>query len=224
MCLLLAACGGTGSDGATTTTGDESTTTEAAVATTTTTGASADTTEDDTEGPVIGINDIPQECLDAFADFLRQIEPIVEPIDWENATASDLEDMGEAIDEMAQDYDTEISDLGCEDLNVDVDDEEAFEFMVDFARREAPGTVGYMSWIADFAGNALGTETSGDCETDIAAVQAIVDQGGTINDLPLTEVASVGQLVGSVAMVCSATRAAEFFSQPDVEAFLAENG
>jgi hypothetical protein len=225
MGLLLAACGG-GADTTTTAGGDDVSTTAAAAATTT--SAATATTADEGDGPVIGLDELPQECLDALAGFLREIEPIVEPIDWENATMADFEELGQAIDTQTQAYEDEITGAGCEEIDVEADDEETFQFMIDFAESEAPGTVGYLEWVKSFVAmgtdTGTGTDVSGDCETDIAAVQAVVDEGGTMAELPLTEVARVGGLVGSISMACSSGRAAEFFSQADVAAFLESSG
>ncbi len=220
MALVLAACGGGASTTTTNAAGD--TTTTAADEATTTTDAVTDGTDD--EGPTVGLDEIPQECLDALAGFLKLIEPIVEPVDWETATMEDFEELGTAIEEETASYEEEITEAGCEEVDVDVDDEEAFQFMIDFAEGEAPGTVGYLTWIRGFLGTPTGTDASGDCETDIAAVQEAVDQGGTMSELPLTEVARIGGLMGSISTVCSAERTAEFLSQPDVEEFLSSAG
>lgn len=220
LALVLAACGG----GAGSTTTNAGTDTTTAVDEATTTAAVTETTVDDDDGPTVGLDEIPQECLDALAGFLRVIEPIVEPVDWETATIDDFEELGTAIEEETASYEEEITEAGCEEVDVDVDDDEAFQFMIDFAENEAPGTVGYLTWIRGFLGAPAGEEASGDCETDIAAVQAVVDQGGTMSELPLTEVARIGGLMGSITTACSAERASEFLSQPDVEEFLSSDG
>ncbi len=222
LALILAACGG-GAGTSTTTAGADATTTAPADEATTTAGVT-DTTVDEDDGPTVGLDEIPQECLDALAGFLRVIEPIVEPVDWDNATMEDFEELGTAIEEETASYEEEITEAGCEEVDVDVDDEEAFQFMIDFAEDEAPGTVGYLTWIRGFLGTPTGTDASGDCETDIAAVQAVVDQGGTMSELPLTEVARIGGLMGSITSVCSAERASEFLSQPEVEEFMSGSG
>ncbi len=226
MALLLAACGGGGADSTTTTAGDAATTSAAAEATTTT-GATTTVTEEDDGGASVSIDDIPQECLDSLAEFLREIEPIVEPIDWENATIEDLDEIAASLEEPSVAYSEQITDTACDQVDVEASDEESFEFMIDFAESEAPGTVGYLEWIRDFAGamsEGTGTESSGDCETDIAAIQAIVDEGVPMSQLPLSEMGSIGSLVTSISMNCSAERAGEFFSQADVAAFLESSG
>jgi hypothetical protein len=215
--VALAACGG-GGDGATTTAGaeDEATTTTAAEAEATTTTAA----DEDEGGESVSIDDIPRECMEAFVAFLREIEPLVEPIDWANATTEDLEEVGTALEPIGTEYETTFETAGCDDIQLEGTDEEQFEVMIAIAEREAPGTVGYFEWIRDFAtGSSDAPEASGDCETDIAAMQAIVDEGQTMNQLPIAELQSVGTLMTAIAMECPPERSAEFFEKEDVANF-----
>lgn len=214
VALLIAACGG----GATATTvADGSATTTAAPSDTTTTVEASD----DGGGGSVGLDDIPQECVDAFVAFLQDIEPALEGIDWANVSGADLEEISTQIDPFTAAYEDSLADAGCDELDVEVDatDEETFDFLIGLAEDEAPGTVGYLEWIRDFAG-AVGQEASGDCDTDIAALEAVIAAGGTMQDLPLAEVTYVGNLMTSVQLNCSAEQAAEFFSRADVLAFL----
>jgi hypothetical protein len=219
--LALAACGGGAGDTTTTAGGEDdggATTTAADDS-----GATTTTAEDD-GGQVVGVDDIPQECMDAFIAFLKDIEPLVEPVDWENATTEDLEELGTALEPLTEQYEGELG-AGCEDIQLEGTDEEQFAFMIEVAEREAPGAVGYFEWIRDFAtGIGEGPEASGDCETDIAAMQAIVDEGLTISELPMSELTAVGNLMTSIAMVCPPERSAEFFAKEDVAAFTESSG
>jgi len=219
--VALAACGG--EDAGTTTVADagddEATSTSAAAEATTTTA------DDEDDGQVVGIDDIPQECMDLFVSFLRDIEPLVEPVDWANATTEDLEELGTALEPLTEEYDASVAGTGCDDLELDATDEESFEFMIDMAEREAPGAVAYFEWIRDFtSGMSDAPQASGDCETDIAAMQAIVDQGQTMNQLPMAELTAVGSLMTAIAMECPPERSAEFFEKEDVAAFTSGGG
>ena len=218
--LVLAGCGG--GDG-----GADSSTTTADEVETPTTGAPVDTTvattDDDDGGQTVGIGDIPQECVDAFVAFLREMEPIVEGVDWESASLEDLEALGEELEPLTADYEAATAGSACEDLEVDASAEESFQYMIDLASREAPGTVPYFEMIRDFAGGfgeGLGAGVSNDCETDIAAVQAIVDEGGSMAELEASQLATMGGLVASITANCSTERAAEFFSQEDITNFM----
>lgn len=212
--FLIGACGGSGDDETTSTGSDDPTET---------TGGLPDTTEPD-GGPSIGLDDIPQECIDAFVEYLQAIEPIIADVDWENATMADLEAAGNAI---AAEGDFADLNPDCDELNVDASNEETFEYLLDLARDEAPDTLPYFEMLRDFVGGVDGGdggdgggEASGDCETDIATLQAMIDEGGTISDLAFADLALVGSLSSSIGVNCSQERSAEFFSQEDVTAFL----
>jgi hypothetical protein len=217
LAVVSAACAGSGGGSTTTAAEEEATTTAAAPAATTTTAA-----EEEGEGPAIGLDEVPQECIDQFVEFLQAIEPIVEPIDWANATMADLEELGTQLEPLSDEFDTAIDENSeCANLNVEASDEETFEVMIEIARDEAPGTVAYFEWIRDFAVEpAGGSEVSGDCETDIAAMQAIIDEGGTMADLPLAELTAVGELMTAISTECSRERADEFLASEDVLAWL----
>jgi hypothetical protein len=203
--LLLAACGG-GEGGDTTVAPDDAT----------------DTTSED-DGPTVGLDEIPQECIDAFGDYLREIEAIVEPIDWENATMEEMEEVGTALDPATTQFEEATADSGCEDINVDATDEESFDFMIELARDEAPGTVAYLEMIRGMVGE-FGEEAdipvAGDCETDIATLQALIDEGGTMQDRTFPEIAAIGNLVTSITTNCDQDRALEFMGAEDVTNFM----
>lgn len=214
--LLLGACGGGGSGGdasTTTASGDSPTTTDGV-----TTTESPGTTSDGGGRP-IGLEDIPQECIDAFAEYLRAIEPVVADIDWATASITDLEEVGTAIEESTNAFELATENAQCSDLNIEATDEDTFEYILDLARDTAPGTVPYFEMLRDFVGNTE-TEVSGDCETDIAALMAIIDQGGTMKDLPMADLSMVGNLTTSITTNCSQDRAAEFLADSDVLAWM----
>lgn len=220
--LLLAACGGGdgGSDAASTTTGpDDATTTTLA---STTTDAPVTTVDDDDEGgPRVGLADIPQECLDAFSDFLRDIEPLVEDVDWSSASLATFEEVAISLEPATVQYEEALEGTQCDELEVDTTDEESFEYLISIAKDRAPGTVGYFEMIRDIVGvGGSSADASGDCETDIASLQAIIDQGGTMEDLTLVDITNIGNLATSITSSCSPERAAEFFSQPDFTDFM----
>ena len=220
--LALAACGGgEGADDATDTTEAGSTpTTEAPVPTT------QDTTTDteDDGGQTVDIGDIPQECVDAFIGYLRAIEPVLEEVDWANASLADFEGIAESLESVTEEYEAEIAGSSCEDLEVDSTGDESFQYMIDLARQEAPGTVPYFEMIRDFAtgmGEGSDIEVSNDCETDIATMQGIVDEGVPMQEMPANELGAVGGLITSISANCSQERSLEFFSKEDVAAYMA---
>jgi hypothetical protein len=200
LAVALAACGG----------GD--------VTETTTSAEAPATTADEGEGTV-SFDGMPAECVEALVGFLQAIEPALEGIDFSTRTAAELEAVGAEMEALGDDYATTLDDLDCPDP--EGSDEEAFAAMIEIAEREAPGTVAYLEWIESFAAAADSVgETSGDCETDIAAFEAIVDEKGSMTNLTMEEVVEVGGLVTSISTVCTPDRAEEFLSQEKVTNFL----
>jgi hypothetical protein len=209
LAILLAACGGT----ATTTTGsdDPDPTTETTEA------------ESEGEGETVDLSDMPQECIDAFVTFLQAIEPVVEGFDFETATLEDMGTIATEIEAVTEAPTAAMENLDCPD--VDSTDEEAFAAMIEIAENEAPGTVGYFRWIEDFASSDFGGGTgggvtgSGDCETDIEALEAFIEENETMGALTVTELGEYGGLVTAITNECSLERTSEFFAQPEIQAF-----
>jgi len=216
LVVLLAACGG----------GDAATTTTAEPGEATTTTASTSTTEDQANTETVAISDMPQECIDAFVHYLQAIEPVVEGFDFETATLADMEAMGTELELAAAAPTAEMESLACPD--VDATDEEMFAAMIEIAEREAPGTAGYFRWIETFAGSSSGDgsglTSSGDCETDIAALEVVIADKKTMGNLTMPELTGVGTLMAAISTECTLDRSQEFFSQPEVEAFLNTGG
>lgn len=183
-----------------------------------TTLAETTTTVVDGSAGTVDFADMPQECIDAVVGYLRAIEPAVEDVDFDTTTGEELEAMGTELDALSEDYTTAIEDLDCPDPSGS--DEDAFAAIIELAEQEAPGTVGYLQWVQGLATGFGDAEVSGDCETDISALRAIIEENSSMSDLTMTEVVQVGSLVASVSTACTPERAEEFFAEPDVAAFL----
>jgi hypothetical protein len=215
LALALFACGGSGTTDSTDTTSVDVTTTTQ-VETTVTSAEDPDEGEDNGS---VSIDDMPQECIDVFVNFLTAMEPALEDFDFETATANDMQELGVELEAVTSEYATEIEGLECPDL--ESSDEEAFAAMIDIAEREAPGTVGYLEWIQSMATiDGSGGSATGDCESDIASLQSMIDSNTSMGELTMEEVVDFGALASSVSESCSAERASEFFSQEDVAAFM----
>lgn len=209
--LILVACGGDG-------VGDADVTSTLDVETTV---AETTTTVDDSEGSgSAGLADMPQECVDALAGYLQAIEPTVEGVDFDNATAEDLETLGTELEAVSEEYATSIEALDCPDP--EGSEEEAFDAIIALAESEAPGTVAYLEWIRSFAESVgdIGESASGDCETDITALETLIDEKGSISNLTMGEVVEVGGLVSAITTNCPPERAEEFLGQEKVTTFL----
>lgn len=221
LVVLVTACGGTA---ATTTAAepDDTTTTAAPVD-----EAGEDEGAEDGSGETVDFADMPQECIDAFVDFLRAIEPTVEGFDFESATIEDMETMGTELEAVTEGPAAEMESLNCPDPTGS--DEETFAAMIEIAEREAPGTVAYFEWIKELAGSfgsgdGTSTGSSGDCETDIAAMEAMIAEHDTMADLTFDDIAQFGALMTTITGTCSSERAQEFLSQPEVQEFMNSGG
>ena len=217
MLLVIAACGG-GASGDSTTVPADTTTPGADV----TSPAESTTLPEDDEsdpGTITDLSDMPAECVDAFRAFLQELEPIVEDIDFENATMADLEEFSTQIEPIATQFEGETA--SCPEL--DPSTEESIAFMREVAEQDAPGAVAYFDWLEEFIVSIEGGggSASGDCETDIAALQAYVDQGGTMADLTVSDVAAVSGLMTAASTECPPERFQEWISQEDVAAWAA---
>ena len=219
MTLVLAACGG-GAETATTTGPDagEGTSTSAVVEETTTTVAQTTTTATETTTAAeqgAGIEDIPPDCVAEIAAILQVFEPAVEGIDWENATIDDY------IQVMTSLAGTSIGDTtACENVELDMSEEEGAALFFEVAEQEVPGAVGYFTAIIAM-NEALGDrQSTGDCQTDIATFEEVVAGGVPFVDLPLPEQWLVLNLMGSIGF-CNLQTQGELRFRPEVEEFLA---
>ena len=145
----------------------------------------------------------------------------VEGVDFENIGEDELASVMAELEAASGETTAEIDGLQCP--SPEGSDDEALAAVIALAEREAPGTVGYLEWIAAFAAGFpdLG-EASGDCEADMAALQSVVDDGRTMSDLTMAQVVEVAGLAASVSTNCNPERAEEFFARKDVAAFLEE--
>ncbi|HWL49275.1 MAG TPA: hypothetical protein VNT92_05310, partial [Acidimicrobiia bacterium] len=182
--LLLAGCGGgantatsTGPDagGSTSTFAvDEETTTTVAQTTTTTT---AETTTTAAEQGA-DVEDIPPECVAEISGILQVFEPAVEGIDWENAT---IDDHLQVMTTLAG---TSIGDTAaCENVELDMTEEEGAALFLEVAEQEAPGAVGYFTAIMAINEALDGRQSTGECRADIATFEDVVAGGIPFVDL-----------------------------------------
>ncbi|MDF2729525.1 MAG: hypothetical protein K0T01_1311, partial [Acidimicrobiia bacterium] len=99
----------------------------------TTTTATAESTTIAAE-QAAGVEDIPPECVAEIAAILQVFEPAVEGIDWENATIMDH------IQVMTSLAGNSIGDTAaCENVDLDVSEEEGVALFLEVAEQEAPG-------------------------------------------------------------------------------------
>jgi hypothetical protein len=220
MTLLLAGCGNA-ADTATTTAGPDAggaTSTSVVVEETTTVAETTTTTKAATTTAAeqgAGLEDIPPDCVAEISAILQVFEPAVEGIDWENATIDDH------IQVMTTLAGTSIGDTAaCENVELDMTEEEGAALFLGVANQEAPGAVGYFTAIIAM-NEALGDrQSTGDCQTDIGTFEDVVAGGVPFVDLPLPEQWLVLNLMGSIGF-CNLQTQGELRFRPEVEEFLA---
>lgn len=260
LTLVLAACGGddddSGSDAApaataatdeTDETGDDAGTDDAGTddagdgddaATSDDGGDGGDDVDDGGDGddPVMvdSLDDVPQQCKDLMAEFLQSIEPVVSPIDWDNASLADFEQVATEFEAQAEAFEaaTEADD----DCNIEVEEADDFDLIVEFAGDVAPGTVQFLEFVSGFmsavAPDDAGGDDAGDdgetampggdaafedCDGAIAYIEELMGEYGSMMEMPVDDIMALSE-IGMVMMSCTPEQL-EFFNSPDVEAF-----
>jgi hypothetical protein len=244
---LLASCGGGDDDeaadqptteeeassapAATTEDDDAAENTDGASSLATTQAPASSATADDATGDdgepiqIDDFNDLPQECRDAFGDFLRVIEPTVGDVDWDTATMADFETLSEQLDTQSSEFDREMEAAGCNDYEVG-ESAESVRAMIDFAEDEAPGAVGYLEFLASFMEGLSGdggpgaADVPADCDGAIAYMEDLIAEHGTMSELAMSEMMAVGQVMGVIQSECPTDQVSEFFAREDVSAFV----
>jgi hypothetical protein len=196
-------------------------------------GDDADHSEDDMI-VITDFDDLPGECVDLLAQFLRGIESQVAEADWGTASLDELEPLFDSIDDQSTDFDDRMAATGCDRYDIDLDDERSLEFALQLARREAPGTVGFLEFIASFADLDEtvedvvviddpddGTEAgSGDCEDIKNVLLELAAEYGTITEMPVTEVTGMTELISDLTTKCTIAELEDFYNDPRLTAFL----
>ncbi len=161
------------------------------------------------------LDDIPSECRKIMGAFLRELEPILEGIDWENATIGDLEEIELAFDEPGTRLDTAMTNSGCDDLDFGPDPDAELELTLELARQEAPGFVTYLEFVRDLsaafeeAGVVAGVPT--DCDGALAFVAAMADRTDTVSEVPIPEYAALTAAMTTIQTECPPERSNAFY-------------
>lgn len=246
--LTFAACGGGDDEASPATTADAEaaatstttvTTTASAAATTdvpATTAASPSTSaeapsttgpdelgeggEDDDVVIVDDVSELPPECVDLLADFLKLIEPAVSDIDWDTATLGDFQTISDELEGQFEEMDARELELGCDNYDLS-SDQASMEAAIAIAEEEAPGAVGWLEFIASLSAE-MSTEAdpSLDCEGAIAYIDGLIAEGATMTDVPFSEVSRITQAMGVITTECTPEQADEFLAREDVTDFL----
>lgn len=241
LSLTLAACGG-GDDGdevATATTEAEADTTAAPDATeasastvaeaaattvagdTATTDPASDTATTEPETILVeSFDDMPQECRDLLADFLRTIEPSVSAIDWETASIGDFQTTSDDLADEFQAMDDRSAETGCDAYDL-ADGVDEIQPMIDLAEAEAPGTVAWLEFLATLDDEpVVNPDLPQDCDGAIAYMDELLAASGSVNEVPFSDMDDISQVLNVISTDCDTATMNEFFARPEITEFL----
>jgi hypothetical protein len=225
MTVLLAACGGgptsgsvvgtsgTAAPGSTASSPSSTGSTPATVATTAAPVTAPGTSS--TSGASGELSEEAQACLDVVHRWVEAVEPAAAGVDFATVGFHDYQLFLVDIVPASQAMIDELSAADCFALPPEDIDPSSVS-IVDWARANAPGAVGYL----ELQNNSAGLDVVGDCASDVDALQDYVDGGGTVGDLTVEERIHAYNLAGAIIQWCSLEVGNRFVSQPEIEAFL----
>lgn len=194
---------------------------------TTTTTAVAPTTEaapvDEPVDDTIVVNhlsEMPPECIDLMREFLILIEPTVSEIDWTTATLGDFQGLANGLQTEFTQLDERESAAGCDQYDF-ADDAASSAAILEVATANAPGTVGWLTAIAQLTGPTDSTSNDGpaDCDGAIAYIQDLIDQQLTMMDVQLSDYSTVMQTIGVISSDCPSAQADKFLASEGFSRF-----
>ncbi len=185
---------------------------------------SDESAEGDGSRQIDSLDDIPDRCKDLMADFLRDIEPIVEPVDWSSATLADFEAIGAEFEARAGEFDTEATEAACGDLAFTGDDD-GFALLIEFADDVAPDTVPFFQFLDSMrsavtpgGSGGSGGDSFESCDDAIATLEEWMAEYDSFTEIPVDQLMKFSSL-GSVIMTCTPEQM-EFLDRPDVSDFM----
>lgn len=174
---------------------------------------------------VAGVDQLPDECVDRVAEMLREIEPAVSQVDWDTATLDDLDTAMLEFEDEFEALDDDERASGCSRYEFE-DESASFEAMLEIAETEAPGVVGWLTFVQTVFSSMSGGDGAApvdgptDCEGAIAFLDELVAGGGTMSSLPVSELAVVSHAFTVLTEDCALDVMNEFMERPEVAAFL----
>lgn len=171
---------------------------------------------------VSNVGDMPPQCIELLSKFLKAIEPTVKDVDWDKATLSDFETLGQQFDAESTTFDSESAAKGCDKYDITGSDDAQLQQVIKLAASEAPGTVKFLTFMGSLT--SASTDNAGsipaDCAGTIAAIEPYLGGGKTMKDLTVTEITQLSALMTGVSTNCSAEDASAFYARADVQAFI----
>ncbi len=178
----------------------------------------APTSEPVSRGAASALSD---DCAELFVDFLKEIEPYVAEIDWDQTTVGSIGVVTDELEQSGIELAERSDALGCDDYDPSAD-AEVYAALLELARAEAPGSVGWLEYVNSLGPEPLGDEMTfdGDCSDALAVVERYVDEYDGMQDVPVRQLRELGDALAGAAELCSPDEASELFQRDDVTAFL----
>lgn len=196
-------------------------TTDPVVVQTTVPSTDVDTSGETDEDVVIvdDLDDVPEECRAALADFLREIEPVVSEVDWDTATLADFETISTEIEDEGEAFDQ--ANEACDETFDFSSDEASFAAMIEFAEQEAPGTIGWLEYLSALTSDDSTEGAPETCDEAIAYLDTLIAEGiGSMNELTADQFGLVTASFNVISTQCTPEQLDEFYAREDIAAFL----
>ena len=158
---------------------------------------------------------MPEQCIKLFGQFMKQIEPIVSPIDWSKATLAQFETLGDQFQAESDAFDAQSTAAGCDKYDLQTTDPTTIKQLAALAATVAPGTVAFINFIGTLTASTTQTTlaAAGGCDDVIAQIEPYLNTGKTIKDLTIAEVTKVYGLISQVATACPQDKATAFYQR-----------
>ena len=188
-------------------------------------GDPADATDDDTTEPdddtimIDDIDDLPAECRQIMGDFLREIEPIVNAIDWQTATMASLETLDTTFGEPSDRLDAAMAASGCDRYDFGPESDTDLEFTIELAKVEAPGVVTWLEFIRDLDATGAPEGIPTDCEGAIAFVDELIERTSGMSEVPISQFTGVTGAMSTIQTECPTERWTAYFDDPAFQAW-----
>jgi len=188
-------------------------------------GDPANATDDDMTEPdddtimIDDVDDLPTECRQIMGDFLREIEPIVNAIDWQTATMASLQTLDTTFGEPSDRLDAAMAASGCDRYDFGPENDTDLEFTIELAKAEAPGVVTWLEFIRDLNAADAPDGIPTDCEGAIAFVDELIERTSGMSEVPISQFTGVTGAMSTIQTECPTERWTAYFDDPAFQAW-----
>jgi hypothetical protein len=188
-------------------------------------GDPANATDDDSTEPdddsimIDDLDDLPAECRQIMGDFLREIEPIVNAIDWQTATMASLETLDTTFSEPSDRLDAAMAASGCDRYDFGPENDTDLKFTIELAKAEVAGVVTWLEFIRDLDATGVPDGIPTDCEGAIAFVDELIERTSGMSQVPISQFTGVTSAMSTIQVECPTERSTAFFDDPTFQAW-----